>query len=75
MILSSKARLLVIRVSDIVRVGIGVAVREGAPKPDISSVDAFKSMLLSVKSFTYAPEGATGSILPRCSIALGSPSR
>ena len=45
---------------DIVRVGIGVAVREGAPKPDISSVDAFKSTLLSVKSFTYAPEGATG---------------
>ena len=45
---------------DIVRVGIGVAVREGAPKPDISSVDAFKSMLLSVKSFTYAPEGVTG---------------
>jgi molybdate transport system substrate-binding protein len=45
---------------DIVRVGIGVAIREGAPKPDISSVDAFKSLLLSVKSVTYASEGATG---------------
>ena len=45
---------------DIVRVGIGVAVREGAPKPDISSVDAFKRMLLSVKSVTYGPADATG---------------
>ena len=49
---------------DIVRVGIGVAVREGAPKPDISSVDAFKNTLLSVKSFTYAPDGRPGGTLP-----------
>ena len=45
---------------DFVRVGIGVAVREGAPKPDISSVDAFKNTLLSVKSFTYAPDAPYG---------------
>jgi molybdate transport system substrate-binding protein len=45
---------------EIVRVGIGVAVREGAPKPDISSVDAFKRTLLSVKSVTTTLEGATG---------------
>jgi molybdate transport system substrate-binding protein len=45
---------------EIVRVGIGVAVREGAPRPDISSVDAFKRTLLSVKSIATATEGATG---------------
>ena len=56
---------------DIVRVGIGVAVREGAPKPDISSVDAFKNTLLSVKSVTYAPEGATGRHLPKVFDRLG----
>ena len=56
---------------DIVRVGMAVAVREGAPKPDISSVDAFKSMLLSVKSVTYAPEGATGEHLAKVLDRLG----
>lgn len=57
---------------DIARVGIGVAVREGAPKPDISSVDAFKNTLLNVKSMTYA-DGAVGShfakVLDRLGIA------
>jgi molybdate transport system substrate-binding protein len=56
---------------DIVRAGIGVAVREGAPRPDISSVDAFKNTLLNAKSFTYAPEGSTGRELPRMLDRLG----
>ena len=56
---------------DIVRVGIGVAVREGAPKPDISSVDAFKNALLGVTSFTYAPAGSTGRHLPAVLERLG----
>jgi molybdate transport system substrate-binding protein len=57
--------------ADIVRVGIGVGVRAGAPKPDISSVDAFKNTLLSVKSFTYASEGSTGRHLPKVLDRLG----
>jgi molybdate transport system substrate-binding protein len=56
---------------DIVRAGIGVAVREGAPKPDIRSVDAFKSALLNAKSVTYAPEGSTGRHLPKVFERLG----
>ena len=46
--------------ADIVRAAIGVGVREGAPKPDISSVDAFKKTLLSVNSFTYTPDALYG---------------
>ena len=42
------------------RSGIGVAVRKGAPKPDISSPEALKSALLAAKSITYPnPAGGT----------------
>jgi molybdate transport system substrate-binding protein len=56
---------------DLVRVGFGVAVREGAPKPDISSVEAFKNTLLNVKSVTYAPTSSTGRHLPKVLDRLG----
>jgi len=35
------------------RSGLGVAVRKGAPKPDISSPEALKRALLAAKSITY----------------------
>jgi molybdate transport system substrate-binding protein len=43
------------------RVGIGVAVREGAPKPDISTPEKLREALLAAKSITYADpaRGAT----------------
>ena len=37
----------------IARVGIGVAVNEKAPSPDISSVEAFRKTLLAAKSVVY----------------------
>jgi molybdate transport system substrate-binding protein len=47
--------------TDIWRTGMGVGVREGAPKPDISSLDAFKRALLEAKSIVYVDpaSGAT----------------
>jgi molybdate transport system substrate-binding protein len=51
-------------VTDTVRVltqnGIGVGVLKGAPKPDLSSVEAFKRALLNAKSVAYTTEGASG---------------
>jgi molybdate transport system substrate-binding protein len=39
---------------DLVRSVIGMAVRSGAPKPDISTVDALKRTLLEAKSIAYS---------------------
>ena len=56
------------------RVGTGVAVRAGAAKPDISSVEAFKRTLLAAKSIVYtdpAVSGASGSHFERVLDRLG----
>lgn len=42
--------------------GIGVAVRKGAPKPDISSPEALKRTLLAAKSITYPNPGSGGTV-------------
>jgi molybdate transport system substrate-binding protein len=39
---------------DIARSLIGMAVREGAPKPDISTVDRFRAVLLNAGSIAYS---------------------
>ena len=40
--------------------GVGVAVRAGAPKPDISSVEALKRALVSAESVAHSKVGASG---------------
>jgi|SRR5262245_31644534 len=44
--------------TDIARSGIGMGVREGARKPDITSVEAFKRALLEAKSIAYLKVGS-----------------
>jgi molybdate transport system substrate-binding protein len=45
---------------DIVRSGIGVAYRKGAPKPDISTASALKATLLAATSVSFNPQGLSG---------------
>jgi len=53
------------------RTGVGMIVRAGLAKPDISSTEGFKRALLSAKSITYTREGATGMYLSTLFERLG----
>jgi molybdate transport system substrate-binding protein len=55
----------------IARSGIGVMVRDGAPHPDISTVDAFRRTLLAAKSIAYPPQGQSGIFLAGLLARLG----
>src|SRR3981189_3061854 len=57
--------------ADIMKAGIGVAVKRGAPKPDIGTVEAFKRTLLEAKSITYLKEGASTIHLDKVFARLG----
>jgi molybdate transport system substrate-binding protein len=57
--------------ADIMKAGIGVAVKRGAPKPDIATVEAFKRALLEARSITYLKEGASTIHLNKVFAQLG----
>jgi molybdate transport system substrate-binding protein len=50
---------------------VGVAVRKGAPKPDISSVEAFRRTLLEAKSIAHTQNGVSGRYVPVLLARLG----
>jgi len=47
-------------VRDLGTVRVGVAVRAGAPRPDVSTVDSFRSALLAAESVAYTNPAAGG---------------
>ena len=58
--LAKQGQLVPGTLTEIARVGIGIAIRSGAGKPDISTVNAFKSALLAAKSLSYAEQSQSG---------------
>ena len=69
--LINSGKLLADSRADIMSSGIGVAVKRGAPKPDIGTVEAFKQTLLKAKSITYLKEGASTIHLRKLFTQLG----
>jgi 4-carboxymuconolactone decarboxylase len=49
--------------TDIARAGVGVAIRAGASRPDISTPQALKEAILRAPSIAYVGQGATAPIL------------
>ena len=46
---------------ELARAGVGMAIKQGAPVPDISEVDGFKQALLAARAIAYIDPAAGGS--------------
>ena len=68
---AAKARFAPGPTIDIARVGYGVIVRAGAPKPDVSTSDALKQTLLNAHSIAFVPESAAGGYVLKTFDRLG----
>ncbi len=58
--LVKQGKLVAATRADIARSSVGLAVKKGAAKPDISTTEAFKRALLDAKSIAYVEQGASG---------------
>ena len=56
---------------DLAASSVGVAVRSGLPKPDVSSVEAFKRALLAADSIAFTGKGASGIHFQKLIATLG----
>jgi molybdate transport system substrate-binding protein len=56
--LSEGAKLQPGSTQHLARTGIGVSIKEGAPKPDLSTIEAFKKAVTNAKSIIYTDPNA-----------------
>jgi molybdate transport system substrate-binding protein len=68
---AAKARFVPGPTKDIARVGYGVVVRSGIPKPDVGTPDALKRTLLEAPSIAFVQESAAGAYVLKTFDRLG----
>src|SRR3954462_14306783 len=68
---SARAKFVAGPTIDIAQVGLGLAVRSGAQKPEIGNADALKATLLKAESIASIPESATGYSIAKVVDRLG----
>lgn len=56
---------------DLAKANLGIGIKSGAPKVDISTPDGIKKRLLAAKSVTYAKEGAANAAIESMLAKLG----
>jgi molybdate transport system substrate-binding protein len=69
--LTQQGRLVAGSSANIARSGIGVSIRAGAPKPDISTTEAFRQTMLAARSVAYSGAGSSGENFVRVLQRLG----
>jgi len=68
---AARAKFATGPMTDISRVGYGIAFKSGAPKPDVSTPDAMKAALLRAQSIALYPESAAGAYVIKTFERLG----
>ena len=63
--LAASGKLVASSRAAVARAGVGVAVKKGAPVPDVSTPAALKQAIERAKSITYVGQGATAPILKK----------
>jgi molybdate transport system substrate-binding protein len=58
-------------ITDLASVGLGLGIRAGAPRPDLSSPDAVRRALLATRSVVYSATGASATHFMRMVEQLG----
>ena len=70
--LAAKGMVLADSIADIAVSRVGIAVKAGAAKPDIATVDALKAALLAARSVAYSQIGVSGVFFAELMRRLGS---
>src|SRR3569833_2027906 len=68
---AARAKFAAAQPATVARVGYGVAVKAGAPKPDIATAAKFKDAMLAAQSITLYPESAAGAFVMKTFDKLG----